>query len=123
MTSTGTTTSSAATNAALCSAVANFKSALSGMTNLGSSPSISSFAAATGNVATAWTQLQTAAKSAKGVDTTALSNAVNTFENTMQSLPSKGFSATNISSAVDAAKQAVVPLQDAVKGLAPNCGS
>jgi hypothetical protein len=93
------------------------------MTNLSKSSSVSEFATATGNVTTSWAQLQTAAASAKGVDTTALSNAVSSFTSTMTSLPSKGFSAGNIGAAVTAAKQAVVPLQSAVKDLAPNCGS
>jgi hypothetical protein len=117
---TGSSTSSATTNAALCAAVANFKASLTGMKNLSKSSSVSDFATATGNVSTAWAQLQTAAKSVKGVDTTALGNAVNTFTTTMTSLPSKGLS---FSQDIDAAKQAVVPLETAVKDLAPNCGS
>ncbi len=117
---TGSSTSSATTNAALCSAVTNFKASLAGMKNLSSSSSISDFATATGNVSSAWSQLQTAAQSAKGVDTTALGNAVNTFTSTMTALPGKGLT---FSQDIAAAKQAIVPLQNDVTKLAPNCGS
>jgi len=51
-------------------------------------------------------------------NTTQLKNAVNTFESTMTSLPSKGLS---LSADVTQAKAAIVPVENAAKNLVPNC--
>jgi len=88
------------------------------MKGLTSSTSITQFASATTSVASAWAALQTAAAAAKGVDTTQLGNAVNTFESTMSSLPSKGLS---FSQDIQTAKTAIQPVEQAAKNIAPNC--
>jgi len=90
------------------------------MKDLTTSTSISQFATATGNVATAWGALETAATTAKGIDTTQLGNAVNTFESTMGSLPSKGLS---FSQDIAQAKTAIQPVEQAATGIAPNCSA
>jgi hypothetical protein len=118
--STTSTSSQTAANAQLCSAASGLQSAISGMNGLTSSTSITQFASATGGVATAWAALQTAAAAAKGIDTTKLGNAVNTFESTMQSLPGKGLS---FSQDIQSAKAAIVPVKQAAKSIAPNCGT
>jgi len=118
MSTTGTSTSASA-DAQLCAASNQLQSAVQGMKNLSSNPSLSGFAVATGNVATAWSSLESAAKNAKtSVNTTQLKNAVNTFESTMTSLPSKGLS---LSADVTQAKAAIVPVENAAKNLVPNC--
>jgi hypothetical protein len=120
-TSTVSTTGSQATaNAQLCSAVSQLNSAISGMKNLTTNTSLTQFATDTGNVATAWGALESAAKSAKGIDTTQLGNAVNTFESTMTSLPGKGLP---FSQDIAAAKTAIQPVEQSAKNIAPNCSS
>jgi hypothetical protein len=116
--STTSTSSQKTANAQLCSAASGLQSAISGMNGLTSSTSITQFASATGGVATAWAALQTAA--AASIDTTKLGNAVNTFESTMQSLPGKGLS---FSQDIQSAKAAIVPVEQAAKSIAPNCGT
>jgi hypothetical protein len=117
--STSGTSTGATADAQLCAASNQMKTAIQGMKNLSSDPSLSGFATATGNVVTAWSSLQSAAANAKSsIDTTQLKNAVNTFESTMTSLPSKGLS---LSQDVAQAKTAIVPVEDAVKNLVPNC--
>jgi hypothetical protein len=118
-TNTGTGTQASA-NAQLCAASSQLKSAIAGMTNLTTSTSISQFASATSDVASAWSALESAAKTAKGIDTTQLGNAVNTFESTMSALPSKGLS---FSQDIAQAKAAIQPVEQAAKNIAPNCSS
>ena len=115
---TTTTGTQATDNAALCAAVDQLKSAVSGMQNLTTNTSISQLATDTGNVATAWGAVETAAKTSKGVDTTQLGNAVDTFESTMTALPSKGLS---FSQDIAQAKAAIQPVVQAAKDVAPNC--
>lgn len=88
------------------------------MNGLTSSTSITQFASATSGVASAWAALQSAAGAAKGVDTTQLGDAVNTFESTMSSLPSKGLS---FSQDIQTAKTAIKPVEQAAKNIAANC--
>ena len=118
-TNTGTGTQAVA-NAQLCAAASQLKSAIAGMKDLTTSSSISQFASATGNVATAWGALESAAASANGIDTTQLGNAVNTFESTMSSLPSKGLS---FSQDIAQAKTAIQPVEQAAKNIAPDCSA
>ncbi len=117
-TTTGTTTAQSAANAQLCSAVAQMKSSISAFKNLTTNTSITEFASLTTNVASAWTALESAAKSAKGIDTTQLGNAVNTFESTMTSLPAQHLS---FSQDIAQAKTAVEPVATAAQNIAPNC--
>jgi len=116
-TTTGTSTQSAA-NAQLCSAVSQMKSSISAFGNLTTNTSITEFASLTTNVASAWTALESAAKSAKGVDTTQLGNAVNTFESTMTALPGQHLS---FSQDISEAKTAVQPVATAAQNIAPSC--
>jgi len=117
---TGGTGTQAAANAELCAAVTQLNTAISGMKGLTTSTSITQFATATTNVASAWTALQSAAKTAKGIDTTQLGNAVNTFESTMQSLLGSGKS---FSQDIQTAKSAIQPVEQSAKNIAPNCGA
>jgi len=118
--STSTTSTQAAANAQLCAAVSQMKSSVADFKDLTSNTSFTELATLTANVASAWTTLETAAKSAKGVDTTQLRNAVNNFESTMTALPGKNLS---FSQDIDQAKTAIQPVVTAAQDVAPNCGS
>jgi len=117
-TSLTTGANTAAANAQLCTAVANFKKTIAGLSDIGSSPTAG--LAALGNLTSSLQELQTALAGAKGADKTAVQNAVNNFENTLQSITSGGTSTGN---AATTAQEAIQPLLSAVKGLAPNCAS
>jgi len=118
--STKSTSTQSAANAQLCSAVSQMKASINDFKNLSTNTSLTEFATLTSGVAAAWTQLEAAAKSAKGIDTTQLGNAVNTFESTMTSLPAKHLS---FSEDITQAKAALQPVAQAAQSVAPNCGT
>jgi hypothetical protein len=120
MSSTGTTSTQSAANAQLCAAVSQMKTSIADFKNLSTNTSLTEFASLTSGVAAAWTQLEAAAKTAKGIDTTQLGNAVNTFESTMTSLPAKHLS---FSQDITQAKAALQPVAQAAQTVAPNCGT
>lgn len=117
--STATTSTQSSANAQLCSAASGLKSSLTAFGSLATNTSQLQFATLTTNVVAAWATLEAAAKSAKGVDTTQLSTAVNNFESTMSSLPGKHLS---FSQDIAQAKAAIVPVATAAQSVAPNCG-
>ena len=120
-TSTVSTTGSQATaNALLCSAVSQLNSAISGMKNLTDEYLADAVRNRHRQRRDGVERWRPPPSSAKGIDTTQLGNAVNTFESTMTSLPGKGLP---FSQDIAAAKTAIQPVEQSAKNIAPNCSS
>lgn len=125
-TTTGATTAPTATtqdqaNAAFCSSLVDVQAAVTDVKNLDpDTVSVSSLTTAITGVTTALSQLTAGAKQAVGIDSGELQSAFTQLRDDLAAIPGSG---QGLSAGLASAKKALVPVQDALEDVAPECST
>ena len=117
----GTATGTAAANAAFCSSLVDVQSALTDVKNLNSSNiSVSKLTTTVSSLTTALSQLAAGAKDAVGVDASALQSSFAQLKDDLLAIPGSG---QGLSAGLASAQKALVPVQNQLNELKPECSS
>lgn len=114
------TTSQSTANEAFCASLDDLGTAAADLKALDpSSTSLDQLSSTVAAIGTAWTAVENAAKDAKGVNTSALSDAWNGVRAATRNLAGSG----SVSAAAKSVEDSLAPLEQAVRDLRPECGS
>jgi ABC-type glycerol-3-phosphate transport system substrate-binding protein len=116
-----TSTAQAASNAAFCSSLVDVQSAVTDIKNVNPSDiSVTKLTQLASGLSTALTQLTAGAKDAVGVDSTALQSSFTQLKNDLLAIPGSG---QGLSAGLASAQKALVPVQNALDDVKPECSS
>ena len=116
-----TSTAQAAANAAFCSSLVDVQSAVTDIKNTSPSDvSVTKITQLASGLSTALTQLTAGAKDAVGVDSAALQSSFTQLKDDLVAIPGSG---QGLSAGLASAQKALVPVQNALDDVKPECSS
>jgi hypothetical protein len=116
---TPTATTQDQANAAFCASLVDVQAAVTDVKNLDpSTVSVSSLTTTATTLTTALSQLAAGAKDAVGIDSSELQSALTQLKDDLLAIPGNS---QGLSAGVTDAKEAVVPVQNALDDVAPEC--